>query len=713
MPADEERTLPNELLERLAAASIDSPDALQAALDADPELAAGLQALAEDNPEFIAGLMLAPLLNRFAAVSSGEEMLDFWRSVPEGLEEELMDAVEEAIAQAQADGETEKAAALTSRLNGFRAIHQQATAAQEMSPTQRAVLAFFQADDEAAAAALFAEQKTLLQPYEAQRFLDSLAAQAATDTPDEIRHRLTSRAALLRQLRGAVPTPAPQSPDRPVTQSPISNSEYLFSAHAEGGGRAEVVNNIFLQGLERRWQRPTPPRQPWDAVPRPGEMAAVRTALAQRGAAAISGQNPLTASALAVQGAPGVGKSTLARLIALEAEQSQAYADGVLWQELGPDHLTPEQCQPILRAWAAYATGFFGLPENLDKLFHFEPEAVRSLLAEHPRLLVVLDNVWSRAAIRPLEEALPPNAHLIVTTRQREIAQGLRAGLVEVGLLQKEEAGTLFGLRLGWQPGPDDPGADWAGQLMAGVGFHALGLDVALGVLRRYGDGPTEWQAESQRLLAALQTGQMARLHLGADDPGHNVRAVLLYSYRALADDESRRRLRWLAAFAPEAEFATDLAGAAWGCDGERAFESLTDFANGHLLERLAGGRWRQHGLLRTLGLALLSESGEREAARHAHSRAYAQAMRQADDEQHYYTMLPDLAQLAHAFAWAVGNDLELAPWGSRPTAPTSTPNLAWPARPGPGPSNCWPGQRPGGPATGRWARFTATAPTG
>jgi hypothetical protein len=257
------------------------------------------------------------------------------------------------------------------------------------------------------------------------------------------------------------------------------------------------------------------------------------------------------AQALAVQGAPGVGNTTLAHLLALGLEREERYGDGVIWEELGPDFRSADQAQAILRRWAGYATGFFGLPANLEKLFSFEPEAVRSLLAEHSRLLVVLDNVWSLAASAPLRDALPLGAHLIVTTRHQAVANGLMAGLVKVGLLSGEEAAALFELRLGWRPRAEAPADGWAYDLMGTVGLHALGLDVALGVLRKYGDGPPDWEATARQLAGALQSGEVERLRLGDDDPGHNVKAVILFSYAALADDEARRRFRWLAAFAP------------------------------------------------------------------------------------------------------------------------------------------------------------------
>jgi hypothetical protein len=431
--------------------------------------------------------------------------------------------------------------------------------------------------------------------------------------------------------------------------------QYAFSAHAETGGTATVVNHVFIQNLQRRWTRPAPPALDRDAVPRPAEMTQVKAELASRGAAAITGK----AASFAMQGAPGVGKTTLARLLALDLDADTP--DGVIWEDLGPDFIAAEQAQAVLRRWAGYATSFFDLGENLSQLFTFEPAAVRSLLSEHSKLLVVLDNVWSLAAIQPLRDALPPGSRLIVTTRSRAIAQGLAAGWVEVGLLNEAEALDLFDLRLRWRPQNSQPADRWAFDLASGVGMHALGLDVALGVLRRYGDTPTEWRAAADRLLGEVRDGRFDRLSLGDDDPGHNVKAVMMFSYEALKED-AQSRFRWLAAFAAEADFTTEAAAAIWGCDPDEAFETLTDFANAALLERRGGGAWRQHALLRTFGLALLRDAGETDAAAAAHARAYAAAMRRADDAQRYHEMLlPALPQLRHAFEWALANDLDLA----------------------------------------------------
>ncbi|HHW87406.1 MAG TPA: hypothetical protein GX400_14510, partial [Chloroflexi bacterium] len=664
--------LPPALRARLDAAGVHDDATFQAALAADAQLRAEFEAFLRANPEMSAAAQMNTLLQAFAQVRDGEQMLAFWRGVPTEMEEPFMQAVEQVIAQAQAAGDADTVNHLTPRLDGFRQICAEAAQQAQTPPVVQALLAFVQAADDAAASAVFAENLVLLQPYEAQRLLDE---QFRSENA-EGEQRLSARRDLLRRLRGAAPplADAHGSDDSPLTARGThlhgdlyqAQEQYFQSAVADRGGVATVVNNIFVQSIERRWSRPTPPTLRRDAVARPHEMAQIKAALAARGGVAITGAAAAPTPAihrtpsLAVQGMAGVGKTVLAYLLAQELDA--AYADGVIWETLGPDFTTPAQTQAVLRRWAGYATNFFELDDNAQRAFAFEAAAVRTLLTEHPHLLVVLDNVWSLDAIQPLQDALPPGAHLVITTRSAEIARGLGAGHVAVGRLSDDEAAALVALRLGWQPQRDAPADAWVFALIDGIGGHALGLDVALGVLQREGGADrSEWQAAAQRLLAAIHRGDLGDLTLG-DALDHNVQAVLLYSYRTL-DAETQRRFRVCGALAPDAVFTTDEMAAVWGCDPDSARRTLVGFANAALVERAAegGGRWRQHALLRSLALALLRAAGEAEAAAHAHARAYADAMRVAEQAQRYHELLPAMPQLRHAMTWAQANDLETA----------------------------------------------------
>lgn len=151
-----------------------------------------------------------------------------------------------------------------------------------------------------------------------------------------------------------------------------AGSVYIGSTHVEGGGPISI-NNLRV---ERRWTRPQPPPLLRAAIPRKDALAEARRLLQERGKLAVSGRM----ASMALRGKPGIGKTTLARRLALELEP--LYPDGVLWQELGPDYLSEDKVQPLLDQWAALA---LAIPLDARTSVHFESGAVRALLGEHPR----------------------------------------------------------------------------------------------------------------------------------------------------------------------------------------------------------------------------------------------------------------------------------------------------------------------------------------
>jgi protein-arginine kinase activator protein McsA len=596
---------------------------------------------------------LAADVEALAAAADHQGVADVWNRIPLELEEPFLQLTEHLAGELeQTDAAT--AARLRELIALLRQLREAHQALQEAPPAARALLAFLQAASDADATRVFNDYKEILQPFEAQRELDDLAQQA----PDEQRAAIAARAALLRRLRGGDPAPRPT----PAAVTPAETRRgtpgsivYINSAVVEGGsGTAIVYNNIVM---ERRWLRPRPERLSIDAIARTRDLEQVARIITERGQLAITG-GTRTATA-AVQGMPGIGKTILARQLALALDDR--YPGGVIWEEIGPEVRAPEDTQPILNRWARYA---LTVPPNLDNQLAFDAGAVRALFAAQGQpLLVILDNVWSLEAIRWLRAALPENAHLVITTRLETVMIGLGGGEYVLGLLTPDEARALIALRLNWTELPADH-YDWADALAAGVGYHTLALDVAIRRLRldARSPGTPRWREQVNRLLDHIRSGQgFERLALPDSERNQNVEAVLAYSYDRM-DDTARARFRMLGAFAPEATFGSAAVAALWQCDVEPADEMLSAFAGAALLE--AGGdddRWRQHGLLRGYALALLRREGEHEAAAARHAVFYAAAMRAADDAQRFYEVLGDYAQLRHAFAWAIENDLELA----------------------------------------------------
>ncbi|HYH97480.1 NB-ARC domain-containing protein, partial [Hyalangium sp.] len=432
--------------------------------------------------------------------------------------------------------------------------------------------------------------------------------------------------------------------------SSFENNDLKIGGNQIQAGRDAYYTTHNNIRLERRWTRPVPPPILREVVPRQKAFEEASRLLQERGQLALSGRM----TSMALRGMPGIGKTTLARMLALQLEPR--YPDGVLWQELGPDYLSEDKVQPVLDQWAAMA---LSIPLEVRASEHFESGVVRALLGEHPRLLVVLDNVWSLSPIRRLLEAIPPQAHLLITTRSAEVARGLGHEPYELHELTPKEARQLMQLRLNLQDLTQE--IEWCDNLANGLAFHTLALDVALGIIRREGNEPAEWRNSAERIVGYVRSGKgFEDLRLKAEDREMNVERVLSYSYQRM-DETAQRHFRLLGAFAPDSHFDTVAAAQLWECDTKKAKEQLDDFVDAALLNRLAGGRWTQHGVLRGYTLALLRRDGAQEQAAARHARIYDEAMREADDAQRFAPMQTALPQLRHAYEWAVENDLQRA----------------------------------------------------
>jgi hypothetical protein len=360
---------------------------------------------------------------------------------------------------------------------------------------------------------------------------------------------------------------------------------------------------------------------------------------------------------VAVQGMPGVGKTTLARHVA--ANPPARFTGGVLDATLGNAFRDPLLAGPILIRWVRHAFGTADPPPGIQA----DSATVRALLANHGPLLIVLDDVWDKEAIRPLLEARPPDATVLVTTRSDALASDLAVERVyPLGVLPIAAAVDLLRARARRATPRQEPILE---DLAVSLGRHALALDLAGRHLGRI--PPNQWQRYAEETDRAVVEGTVfANLPVPEEQRDRSVEAVLARSYDDL-DEAARARFRQLGAFAPEASFRVEGTAGVWECSTEDAWEQLTAFTDQGLLQHVVvpdepdEPRWQQHGLLRAYALALLRERNEADAARMRHAAVHLVLMREADDKQVYYRLLPDHRQLVHAFAWAIEHDVPLA----------------------------------------------------
>lgn len=189
MPTPFPPNLPADLQARLTAAGVRETTDLPAALDRDPALlAAWIAFLTEHQEEVVQAVLLA-----FLRAPDFEALQALASQAPFVLEDDFAEMAHEVIRQAEEAAETDFAEDVRMRLTGLRQIK----ADMVLPPLARALLAFVQALDEAAASAVFATQRELLSPEEAQRSLE----EHVRSSDPAMQDHLAARRRLLRRLR--------------------------------------------------------------------------------------------------------------------------------------------------------------------------------------------------------------------------------------------------------------------------------------------------------------------------------------------------------------------------------------------------------------------------------------------------------------------------------------------------------------------------------
>jgi hypothetical protein len=170
----------------------------------------------------------------------------------------------------------------------------------------------------------------------------------------------------------------------------------------------------------------------------------------------------------ALRGAGGYGKTTLARAICHDEDVQNAFDDGILWVTLGqtPGDLTGKVAD-LIETLSGERPGFTGLEAAMVRL--------KEALADRD-ILLVLDDVWDRAHLRPFLQGGTNCARLIVTRNRDTLPSEARR--IQVGQMRPDEALRL--IAAGLEPGRSEPLNFFAGRL----GGWPLLIKLANGMLR-------------------------------------------------------------------------------------------------------------------------------------------------------------------------------------------------------------------------------------
>jgi WD40 repeat protein len=355
----------------------------------------------------------------------------------------------------------------------------------------------------------------------------------------------------------------------------------------------------------------------------------------------------------ALRGAGGFGKTVLAQALAHDDDIRNAFHDGIIWVSLGEGPNLVEKVNDVLKILTGDAPEFTEVAPAAAKL--------RDLL-ENRCCLLIVDDAWSEAAIRPFLDGAPTTARLI-TTRRDDILP-VSAVRVPVDAMKEGEAINLLSQNLGNLVGEDC-------LLLRSMATDRLGawpviLRLVNGFLRKEVErGATPREAMQQ---ANARLDREALTHFDRNDEKareaaveSTVRASLDYLVEEVGRTRDPRvyneqRYRELSVFPEDVDVPIAAIARLWqhvaGIDASDARDLLKDFHNLALLEvlDLNLGIARLHDVMRKY-LVQQQTTGE---IRRLHS-VFAEVYKRfngseiADNEErrYFYRWLP--AHLHHA----------------------------------------------------------------
>jgi hypothetical protein len=303
----------------------------------------------------------------------------------------------------------------------------------------------------------------------------------------------------------------------------------------------------------------------------------------------------------AIRGWPGVGKTTIASVLAHDPDIASAFPDGILWTSLGPQpNLFSE-----LTTWSrAVGAGSLPTAKTLE-------EAATQLTAmlRNKRMLLIIDDVWEPEHAVPFRVGGRDCACLI-TTRENKVAQALAPtpnDIYRLPVLSDEKALELLHALA---PSVVENHPAESRDLVSELEGLPLALQVAghmLNVEASYGFGLTDLIKELREGAAILEAIAPADRTDLANETTPTI-AVLLQRSTDRLDEITRACYAYLGAFAPKpATFDLTAMKAVWMVEDPKPIaHTLVDRG---LLEPVpTTGRFQMHAVLVMHAKSLLTE---------------------------------------------------------------------------------------------------------
>ena len=311
----------------------------------------------------------------------------------------------------------------------------------------------------------------------------------------------------------------------------------------------------------------------------------------------------------ALNGLPGVGKTSLAAALARDPDIATHFADGVLWTGLGP----APNVLSLLSRWGT----LLGLSSTeIARLTTIEEwSKVLRMVIGARRLLLVIDDAWRIEAALAFKVG-GINCAYVMTTRFPQIALRFAShDTVVVHELSEEDGLALLSRFVPDLVRSDPPQAR---SLVRAVGGLPLALTIIGGYLRSQ-----SYSGQPRRILAATRRLQDAYERLLLTEPQAAVERspglprdtpVSLQTVIAVGDqqldEQERRALRALAVFPPKPNSFTEEAACAIA---DASVETLDRLSDAGLLESSEPGRYTLHQTIADYARIQLTGTAPRE----------------------------------------------------------------------------------------------------
>jgi len=302
------------------------------------------------------------------------------------------------------------------------------------------------------------------------------------------------------------------------------------------------------------------PALPPGYLPR-GEVSELFHCLSEPGSGAVGLAG--TSSPVGLYGQGGIGKTVLAAAVARDDRVRRHFPDGVFWVTVGERaDLLAVQLDLLAR---------LGRLDVTARSISAASQLLREALEEQ-RVLVVVDDVWSTAAVRAFR-VTGSRGRVLYTSRVGEVLESVGAGVIEVDVLSVEAARALAARLLDVPVGALAPDAD---RVLAATGRVALAVALVTAAVR----AGMSW------------SDALTGLHKGAgvflDHPYANTFKAMQVATAALAD-ELKEAYVSLAVYPPDTRVPVAAVARYWhqlrGVTADESARDLQTLADAELLQ--------------------------------------------------------------------------------------------------------------------------------